>query len=216
MDVQTLISFLITTAIVVVIPGPNIMLITNNSIQHGFGKGVVTVIGISTGMILLFSLSLAGISTLLIQFSWIFDTIKFLGVLVLLYLGITQIRDSLKINDHDLSANPSKNNFFIKGFLISASNPKGLFFAGAFFPQFLNKDAAMTPQILILCGGCLLVATIIGVLYAFFAKTADTVLNSKKFQKGTGLLSGAVLIFFATALFFTNKNILFNSQSLAF
>ncbi len=205
MDIQTLISFLCATAIIVVIPGPNIMLITHDSIRYGFRKSVITVTGISAGMILLFSLSLSGITTLFIQFPWLFDTIKITGVLYLLFLGLTQIYDSLKIRVDPHQVLPSKDNFFIKGFLISISNPKGLFFAGAFFPQFLNKNTPVLPQVLLLCGGCLLVASVIGVMYAFFAKTAEHFFNSGTFQKRASLFSGFILILFGVGLYFANS-----------
>lgn len=205
MNSDTLIRFLFATAIIVIIPGPNIMLITNDSIRHGFKKSIHTVAGINAGMILLFSLSLAGISTLLIRFSWLFDFIKLAGVLYLLYLGITQIFDSLKNTTHSLGVLPLKHKFFIKGFLISVTNPKGLFFAGAFFPQFLDKDAGMIPQVVILCSGCLFVASLIGVLYAFFAKTANDLFKSEKFQKRASFVSGIILILFGAGLFFTSR-----------
>lgn len=205
MNSDTLIRFLFATAVIVIIPGPNIMLITNDCIRYGFKKSVLTVTGINAGMILLFSLSLAGISTLLVRFSWLFDFIRIAGVLYLLYLGITQIFDSLKNDTQPHRTLPLKNNFFIKGFLISVTNPKGLFFAGAFFPQFLDKDAAMIPQVVILCSGCIFVASFIGFLYAFFAGTANALFKSEKFQKRASFVSGIVLILFGAGLFFTNQ-----------
>ena len=204
MSIEALIRFLIATAIITVIPGPNILLITTDSIRYGFKKSIGTVIGVSAGMIPLFSLSLAGISTLLIQSPWLFDILKLVGVSYLLYLGITQVFDSFKTGTSSPTAIHLKNNFFTRGFLISATNPKGLFFAGAFFPQFLNKDAPLMPQVFILCGGCLLIASLIGLLYAVFAYTASDLFKSEKFQKKTALLSGLILILFGAGLFFTH------------
>jgi len=205
MNTETLIRFLLATTIITMIPGPNIILITNDSIRHGFKKSLLTVTGVNAGMILLFSLSLAGVSTLLIRFSWLFDTMKFVGATYLLYLGISQILIALKPVTSPYPVLQLKNNFFIKGFLISATNPKGLFFAGAFFPQFLTQDTPLAPQVLILCGGCLLVASLIGAMYAFFAKAARDLFQSEKFQKRTALITGVTLILFGVGLFFTNQ-----------
>ena len=209
MNSDTLIRFLFATAIIVIIPGPNILLITNDSIRHGFKKSILTVTGINAGMILLFSLSLAGVSTLLARFSWLFDSIRLVGAVYLLYLGVTQILDSLKNSPQTHRSPALENNFFIKGFLISATNPKGFFFAGAFFPQFLNKDAAIIPQILVLCSGCLFVASLIGVLYAFFAKTANDMFTSEKFQSRTSFITGITFILFGAGLFFTGRTDMF-------
>ena len=204
MSLETLIRFLVATAIIAAIPGPNIILITTDSIRYGLKKSIATVIGVSAGMIPLFSLSLAGISTLLIRYPWLFDMLELAGVSYLFYLGITQIFDSLKTGRSHLKAIHLKDSFFTKGFLISATNPKGFFFAGAFFPQFLTKNAPLMPQVFILCGGCLLVASLVGLFYAVFAGTANDLFKSEKFQKRTSLFSGLVLVFFGMALFFTD------------
>lgn len=203
MSIEVLIHFLIATAIVTVIPGPNILLITTDSIRYGVKKSMMTVMGVSAGMIPLFALSLAGISTLLIQSPWLFDVLKLAGVIYLLYLGITQVLDTFKTGKAPQSEIQSKNNFFARGFLISATNPKGLFFASAFFPQFLSKETPMIPQVLMLCGGCLLVASLIGMLYAVFADTANELFKAEKFQKRTTLFSGLIFIFFGVGLFLT-------------
>lgn len=202
MSIEALIRFLVATAVIAVIPGPNIILITTDSIRYGLKKSIGTVIGVSAGMIPLFALSLAGISTLLIRYPWLFNMLKFAGVSYLLYLGVTQVFDSLKTRRSHLKAIHLKDGFFTKGFLISVTNPKGLFFAGAFFPQFLNKDVPLMPQVVILCGGCLLVASLVGLLYAVFADTANDLFKSEKFQKRTSLFSGLILVFFGVVLFF--------------
>ncbi len=208
MSIETLIRFLVATAIITVIPGPNILLITTDSIRYGLKKSIGTVLGVSAGMIPLFSLSLTGISALLIRYPWLFDMLKLVGGIYLFYLGAGQIFDSTKTRVNPLAVIHLKHNFFAKGFLMSATNPKGIFFAGAFFPQFLDKNASMVPQVLILCGGCLLVASLIGLFYAVFAKTADDLFKSEKFQKRTSLFSGLILIFFGLGLFFTDLPIM--------
>src|SRR3989339_1401805 len=96
MQMETLIRFLIATAVVTVIPGPNILLITHDSIRYGVRNGLRTVAGVSTGMIPLFLLSLAGVSTLLITWTWLFDTVRFAGMLYLVYLGITTLVSGFK------------------------------------------------------------------------------------------------------------------------
>ncbi len=96
MQTDTLISFLLATALVTLIPGPNILLIVNDSIQHGIKNGLYAVIGVTIGMIPLFSLSLAGVSTLLVKWTWLFDLIKISGVIYLVYLGYAMIMSAFK------------------------------------------------------------------------------------------------------------------------
>nr|NJM02646.1 LysE family translocator [Desulfobacula sp.] len=96
MQMETLIRFLIATAVVTVIPGPNILLITHDSIRHGVRNGLRTVAGVSAGMIPLFLLSLAGASTLLIKRPWLFDLARLAGMLYLVYLGVTILVSGFK------------------------------------------------------------------------------------------------------------------------
>jgi len=202
MSIETLMSFLLATAIIVVIPGPNIMLITHDSIRHGFKNSLSTVMGVSAGMILLFSLSLAGVTTLFVSFPWMFDLLKTMGVVYLIFLGITQIRYSLKSDKEDDITFSDKDTFFLNGFLISASNPKGLFFTVSFFPQFINSDFPVMPQVILLCGGCLMVASLIGAGYAFCAKKAQGLFRTPKFQSRVSLVSGIIMILFGILLCF--------------
>lgn len=205
MQIETLIRFLIATAVVTVIPGPNILLITHDSIRYGVRKGLRTVAGVSVGMIPLFLLSLAGVSTLLIKRAWLFDTVRFAGIVYLIYLGITILVSGFKEQDRKMPESGPENRFFLKGVLICVTNPKGILFSGAFFPQFLDKTSPLIFQGLILCSGCLAVATAIGAGYAIFAGTADSLFQSEKFRKYSSRLSGLVLILFGIGLLFTGS-----------
>lgn len=209
MQTDTLIRFLIATAVVTVIPGPNILLITHDSIRSGVRNGLMTALGVTIGMIPLFVMSLAGVSTLLKQSPWLFDAIRVIGLAYLLYLGGGMIVSAVRSGGSGggpgtPAAAPafSANRFMMRGILVCITNPKGLFFAGAFFPQFLDPVRPLLPQVLILCSGCLAVATLIGGGYAVFAGTADTLFQSRRFERHSAWLSGTVLILFGISFLF--------------
>jgi threonine/homoserine/homoserine lactone efflux protein len=164
-----------------------------------------TVAGVSAGLIPLFLLSLAGASTLLISRTWLFDLARLAGMLYLVYLGVTILVSGFKDQGRVTPGRRPEKRFFLKGVLICVTNPKGILFAGAFFPQFLDKASPLIPQGLILCSGCLAVATAIGAGYAVFAGTADSLFQSEKFRKYSSRLSGLVLIFFGIGLLFTGS-----------
>jgi len=123
----------------------------------------------------------------------------------LFYLGISQIRASFNSNSKLCEKVNVKKSFFTKGFLISVTNPKGMIFAGAFFPQFLNKDADMILQIAVLCGGFLLIAFIIGMMYVLCGNTARKLFNTESFNNQISRISGAFLILFGIGLAFVNE-----------
>ena len=199
MLIENLIKYIIAVAIIVVIPGPNILLIMNNSMKHGFNNGLQTILGIKAGMMLLFFISLSGIAAILLFFSSVFIFIKWLGVIYLIYLGISQIVISYKESEESNVVVFDKK-YFLKGFLISATNPKGLIFAGAFFPQFLNTNSSLLPQIIILCGSFLLVSLVIEIIYAYLSDLFSNILKTKSIRKLLDRISGLFFIAFGIGL----------------
>lgn len=145
MDFSTIVSYVLTVSIIVSIPGPNIMLVINNSITYGAKAGILTVVGIKTGMLFLFAISLTGVVAIMQTYASLFLVMKCIGSMFLVCLGASLIcsccieskKKAGKMKTHH-------KNFYIKGFLISVSNPKGLVFAGAFFPQFLKSDLSLS------------------------------------------------------------------------
>lgn len=202
MPVETLIQFLIATAIVTIVPGPNIMLIIHESIQKDTRSGLMAVSGVTCGMVPLFLLSLAGVSSLLIKWPWLFHLIRLAGMGYLIYLGVCIIRSAADIPEPAPERPDTGGNSFLRGFLTCVANPKGLIFAGAFFPQFLDAGQPIVPQVVILCGGCLMVATLIGSGYAFFAGAVRAGMRSNSFTRVSSVLSGSLLILFGLSLMF--------------
>jgi homoserine/homoserine lactone efflux protein len=205
MVVDSLWNYFIAVSIIVLIPGPNILLIMNNSMKHGFKNGLLTILGIKAGMTILFLISLSGITALLVLFSSLFTIIKWLGVAYLIYLGISQIIFSYKETGKSESLTFDRR-YFLKGFVISVTNPKGLIFAGAFFPQFLNTNSPLMPQTIILCGGFIIVSLLIEILYAFLSNILSNLLKTAKVQKMLDRVSGFIFIVFGVGLSLYKKS----------
>lgn len=206
MNAEVLFAYILASAIIVAIPGPNIILIINDSVRHGLKKSVLTILGIKAGTSLLFFISLSGLTALLTLFSSMFVIIKWVGVCYLIYLGTSHIFSSLRAASRDAKPDMKSKNFFSKGFLISATNPKGLLFAGAFFPQFLDSQLPIGPQVVILCGGFLIISFIIEMIYAYAGDTTGRIFETEGFKRMTQRISGAFLIMFGIGLSFVKKN----------
>jgi len=206
MNIETLISYILASAVIIAIPGPNNLLIVNDSISHGFNKSLMTLSGVVVGMGILFACSLVGITTLLMMFSWFFIVVKWLGIAYLIYLGITQIIASFRHEPPALQQRKNNKNFFMKGLLISVTNPKGLVFAGAFFPQFLNRELSLAPQFFTLCLIFLLLAAIIGGIHAYGAFAVSRLFKTSTFKKLANRISGTFLICFGIGLSFVKRS----------
>lgn len=205
MNSEVLLAYILASVIIIVVPGPNIILIINDSVRCGFKKSVLTILGIKIGTTLLFLISLSGLTALLSLFSSMFAIIKWVGVCYLIYLGISQIVSSLKTDSLDYRSEIENNSFFLKGFIVSVTNPKGLLFAGAFFPQFLNNQIAIGPQIVILCGSFLIISLIIEIIYAYAGDRTAKIFKTEHFKRLSARISGAFLIMFGIGLSFVKE-----------
>ena len=207
MDLNMLLAYLAASTVIVAVPGPNILLIINDSVRYGFRRSVATIMGIKAGILLLFLISLSGLTALLTLYSSLFTLIKWVGAGYLVYLGISQIVASGRAGSTGQTPAVEMNNFFLKGFLVSVTNPKGMLFAGAFFPQFIDKQMAIAPQIAILCGGFVILSTLIEIVYAVTGDRAAVIFKTEGFKRLTGRISGAFLILFGIGLCFMKERV---------
>jgi len=140
-------GFVLATAILILIPGPNVSLIAANSIAYGTRYGLLTVAGTSSAIVVQLALTTLGLTATLDLLAAWFEWVRWVGVAYLLYLGVRQWRAA----PVDLTRIPpqprSVRAIALRGFLISLTNPKTLLFYGAFFPQFLSLDAPIGPQV---------------------------------------------------------------------
>jgi len=197
-------AFIVSTAVIVAVPGPNILLLVNHSVQSGFRRSLATILGIKAGMLVLFTLSMAGFAALMETFTLLFTILKWTGAAYLVFLGVSQLKNpGVPENGVPAAAAPAvRERLFLRGFLISVSNPKGLLFAGAFFPQFLNREQPLLSQVIFLVLLHLAVATVIELLYAGAADRAGRLFRTPRFSLWVRRLSGTALILFGAGLAF--------------
>jgi homoserine/homoserine lactone efflux protein len=192
MHLDLLLGFALATAILILIPGPNVSLIVANSIAYGTRYGLLTVAGTSSAIVLQLALTALGLTaTLTVLADW-FEWIRWMGVAYLLYLGIRQWIAA----PVDLTRTPPQPRSFraiaLRGFLISLTNPKTLLFYGAFFPQFLTADAPVGTQVATLSLTFLVVAAGLDSAWALLAGRLRGVLAIR--GRFRNRLSGGLLI----------------------
>jgi homoserine/homoserine lactone efflux protein len=192
MHLDLLLGFALATAILILIPGPNVSLIVANSIAYGTRYGLLTVAGTSSAIVLQLALTALGLTaTLTVLADW-FEWIRWMGVAYLLYLGIRQWIAA----PVDLTRTPpqprSVRAIALRGFLISLTNPKTLLFYGAFFPQFLTADAPVGTQVATLSLTFLVVAAGLDSAWALLAGRLRGVLAIRGRLRNR--LSGGLLI----------------------
>jgi homoserine/homoserine lactone efflux protein len=162
-------AFVAATVVLMAIPGPNVALIVGGSLAHGPRIGLATVAGTSAAQVLQLALVAAGMASMLGAFGGWFAELRWLGVAYLLYLGIRAWRAPPEDLSQVRPQSGSVRRVMARGFLVSLTNPKTLFFYGAFFPQFVTPHAPLAPQLALLSAAFLAIAVTMDSGWALFA-----------------------------------------------
>ncbi len=195
MPLELWLAYVATSAVVLAIPGPTILLVLSYSIAHGRQATLPLVAGVALGDTVAITLSLIGLGTLLAASAFWFTVIKWLGGLYLIYLGITLLRGAGKpmpLNGAGATAS-SPRKLFGNAFIVTALNPKSIVFFIALLPQFISADYPALAQLWILGVTFVVLATIGATSYALFAASIRRFLSSARAQKAYGLLGGGLL-----------------------
>lgn len=139
MPLDLLLTFLSVTFILSASPGPAMLSCMTDAAHYGLKKTFLNMLGISAGNILLILLSALGVALFLQKFPEALIWIQYLGGIYLIYLGVQLFRRPM-IDLATTIDQPQDSHLFLKGFLIAATNPKGIIYFGALFPQFIQQS----------------------------------------------------------------------------
>lgn len=131
------ILFIVTSLVLIITPGQDLILVMSRSISQGWKAGVATAAGVSVGLFGHTILSTLVLGALLLASEILFTMMKLAGAVYLLYLGIKQFLSSNA--DFDISGLPEipLQKMFFHGALSNISNPKIAIFYFAYLPQFV-------------------------------------------------------------------------------
>lgn len=152
MDVS-LFTFALLAVVVVVTPGPTVLLALSNGSRFGIGAAGFGIMGAALSDGVLIASAGLGLGAVLAASAVLFNVVKWAGVAYLLWLGVQMLRSSGKMgampgepNEQSLSAIQRNLTLFRKSFLVAVTNPKGYLFFTAFLPQFLNPSEPLLMQ----------------------------------------------------------------------
>lgn len=194
MPIDLWLAFVVSSAVLLVIPGPTILTVISYSMAHGRRANVPLVAAVALGDSTALVLSLLGLGALLATSAWWFTVVKWVGGLYLLYLGIKLLRAGISSAELAIPAAPgSRWRLFANTYLVTALNPKGIVFFVAFLPQFISPGAAVTRQLWLLAVTFVLMATLNAMFYAVFAASARRLLASPRAQRRFNIGGGSLL-----------------------
>lgn len=121
-------------------PGNDTIFILSRSIGQGKKAGIVSALGIGTGSLIHTILAAFGLSVIIAKSLFVFNIIKYLGAVYLLYIGFKMLTDKSQLNTDSSIRNQPSGYFKIyrDAIITNVLNPKVALFFIAFLPQFIE------------------------------------------------------------------------------
>ena len=203
MGIELYLSFVAITTVLLLSPGPSVLLSINNGVKYGATLASVGVMGNVIAFQILMVLSATGLGAILAASSDFFIVLKSIGAVYLIYLGFKLWSSSApqSINEQ-LPEQKQKSpfNLFKEAFFVTISNPKALVFVSALLPQFINTNNALLPQIILLCLTTAFIHFTIYQSYAVLSSKAKQKLKSTKNRNIFNRISSVTFVSFGVAL----------------
>jgi threonine/homoserine/homoserine lactone efflux protein len=202
------VEFLLTSLVVVLIPGTGVLYTVSSSIGGGWRRGFFAAIGCTLGIVPHMLAAMLGLSAIMQAGSMVFEVVRYAGVIYLVFMGFSMIRDAgvLPLDDGNASIDPMGPVVW-RGILLNVLNPKLTVFFFAFLPQFLDASPGLLDPKLIGLGGIFMLMTL--VVFAVYALASaairDLVLAAPVARRWIERALGALLIGFAARLAFTDR-----------
>jgi threonine/homoserine/homoserine lactone efflux protein len=196
--------FVATVFVVSAIPGPNMLLVMTHGARHGLKRSTATMAGCLTALVIMLSVSAAGLGVFLEAWPRLFDTLRLVGAAYLVWLGVKSWRaktSAVDVRDDSGAAHSSRRfTLFRNGFLVASSNPKAILFAAALLPQFIDANLPVLPQFAVLVSTFAVIEVSGYTVYAGLGARIGEKLKSASVARAFNRLTGGVFVGFGAMM----------------
>lgn len=169
MSLELYLAFVLATAALALLPGPIVSVIVANGTSFGTRAAFTTIAGSSTGLAVMVTGAALGMSSVMALLAEWFDYIRWAGAAYLVWLGASRLWLAWRGEGPRVVEAGGKQRWYWQGLMAALSNPKVMLFLAAFFPQFVNPNAAPGPQIFLLAVTFVVTAVAVDSLYGVLA-----------------------------------------------
>lgn len=209
MNLHTWWLFVATVFVISAIPGPNMLVVMTHSAQHTIRRASATMAGCLSALVLMLSISAAGLGVFLEAWPTMFDALRFIGAAYLIYLGVKAWRANVPESvpaagalEQEASAKPTRSlgSLYRNGFLVASSNPKAILFAAALLPQFIDASKPTLPQFGTLVATFAVIEVSWYLVYAVCGARIGATLKSGRVARAFNRLTGGVFVGFGAMM----------------
>lgn len=164
------IEFLITSLIVVLIPGTGVVFTVSTGLIQGRAASIFAALGCTLGILPHLAATVLGLAAVMHTSALAFQMLKYAGVAYLFYLAFTTWKDRTAFAVAAVPSRTASLFLVVKAFLLNILNPKLTIFFLAFLPQFVEPGASSPlGQLLVLSGVFMAMTFAVFVVYGLVA-----------------------------------------------
>ncbi|MEV6242155.1 LysE family translocator [Lentzea sp. NPDC051838] len=188
-------SFLVALLIIMIVPGPDFVLIMGNAVRS-LRKGTEAALGVITGLLIHATLATIGLSALVAAVPTALIAVKVIGALYLAYIGFMTFKQAKSTAAHQ----QDKGNVFLKGLLCDLLNPKVMLTFLSLIPQAMDPNSAPLPQAALLSAVTVAVFALFWVIVVPSARQLGTILGKPRIRATFERVCGTALIGMAASV----------------
>jgi len=209
MELGLVLSFLLTSVFLAIMPGPDNIFVLTESITKGYKNGILISTGLSLGVLVHTLAAATGLSLIIQNSATAFTVIKYAGALYMFYLAFQAYKSKkLDVNIEKKSETIEMKALPLlrKGFLMNILNPKVSLFFIAFLPQFVSPNGYnITIQMIILGVIFMVLSLLIFSLVAVLSGRLTQYVNNPRFWMITKWSKISVLSILGLVLVLSEK-----------
>ena len=180
-----------------IIPGPSMLLALTHGIKYGYKRSFVTALGNTTASIIQAIIAISGLSIILTTSELLFDIIRYVGAIYLIYIGIKLFRapmDKTFGENEEYQDDISYFSMFSQAFFVAIGNPKAILFFSALFPQFISAGQTNLAQYLFMVVVLGFIAFSCMMIYSLAGDRAGVFLRTSKVGRYLNKITGGIFI----------------------
>jgi threonine/homoserine/homoserine lactone efflux protein len=198
-----LFAFVGVAALLTILPGADMALVTRNVLALGRQRTMLTILGICAGCVIHATASALGISAILATSATAYNVVKTIGAAYLVWIGIQSVRGAgrpaagaAKTSGARAVAPASTGNLgaFLQGFLTNVLNPKVAIFYLTFLPQFISPSEPVLTRSLMLASIHIALGLVWLTAYAWFIDRLGGVLTRPTVKAWLERVTGGLLV----------------------
>ncbi|MBP2297574.1 LysE family translocator [Azospirillum picis] len=188
-------AFAAASILMLMIPGPTVLIVVSYALGHGRRSAMATVAGVALGDFTAMTASMLGLGVLLSTSAMLFTGLKWLGAAYLVWLGLKLWRAPVtpgEVEAEQAAVRPWR--MMLHTYAVTALNPKSIVFFVAFLPQFLDAGRPLFDQMLVMEATFLVLATLNAAGYALLASAARRAVRAPAVQRTVNRVGGSLLM----------------------